>query len=89
MFQNLNRMFKHYFEWTTGPCMPKMAVLYLLLVSTIIATGMESSKVLCLFQALKIPNLKQCELSDSLKYYSIPAVYNVWSAKQSVRLQEA
>ena len=68
---------EHYFEWTTGPCVSKMAAFHLLLASTIIATGMESSKVLRLFQALKIPNLKQRKLSDILKYYSIPAVYNV------------
>ena len=80
---------EHYFEWTTGPCVSKMAAFHLLLASTIIATGMESSKVLRLFQALKIPNLKQRELSDVLKYYSIPAVYNVWNAEQSARLREA
>ena len=79
---------EHYFEWTSGPCVSKMAAFHLLLVSTIIATVMESSKVLRLFQALKIPNLKQCELSD-IKYYSIPAVYNVWSAEQPARLREA
>ena len=58
---------KHYFEWTTGPCVSKMAAFHLFLASTIIAAGMESSKVLRLFQALKIPNLKQRELSDILK----------------------
>ena len=66
-----------------------MAAFHLLLGSAILATGMESSKVLRLFQALKIPNLKQRELSNILKYYTIPAVYNVWNAEQSARLQEA
>ena len=80
---------EHYFEWTTGPCVSKMAAFHLLLGSAILATGMESSKVLRLFQALKIPNLKQRELSNILKYYTIPAVYNVWNAEQSARLQEA
>ncbi len=92
MIQNLHRVLshsQHYFEWATGPCVSKMAAFHLLLASSILATGMESSKVLRLFQVLKIPNLKQCELSNILKYYAIPAVYNVWNAEQSSRLREA
>jgi hypothetical protein len=80
---------QHYFEWATGPCVSKMAAFHLLLASSILATGMESSKVLRLFQALKIPNLKQRELSNILKYYAIPAIYNVWNAEQSSMLREA
>ena len=80
---------EHYFEWTIGPCVSKMAAFHLLLASAILTTGMESSKVLRLFQALKIPNLKQRELSNILKFYTIPAVYNVWNAEQSARLREA
>ena len=80
---------EHYFEWTSGPCVSKIAAFHLFLGSAILATGMESSKVLRLFQALKIPNLKQRELSNILKYYTIPAVYNVWNAEQSARSQEA
>ena len=79
----------HYFEWTTGPCVSRMPAFHLLLASGILATGMESSKVLRLFQALKIPNLKQRELSNILKLYTIPAVYHVWKAEQSARLREA
>ena len=79
---------QHYFGWATGPCMSKMAAFHLLLASSILATGMELLKVLCLFQALKIPNLKQRELSNILKYYAIPVVYNVWNAEQPSRLQE-
>ena len=79
---------EHYFEWTTGPCVSKMTAFHLLLGSAILATGMESSKVR-LFQALKLPKLKQRELSSILGYYTIPAVYNVWNAEQSARLQEA
>ena len=45
---------EHYFEWTTGPCIFKMAAFHLLLASGILATGMEASKVLRLFEALKI-----------------------------------
>ena len=48
----------------------------ILLGSAILGTGM-------------IPNLKQCELSNILKYYTILAVHNVWNAEQSARLQEA
>ena len=80
---------QHYFKWATGPCVFKVAAFHLLLVSSILATGMESSKVLCLFQALKIPNLKQRELSNILKYYAIPVVYNIWNAEQLSRLREA
>ena len=37
---------EHYFEWTTGPSMFKMLAFHLLLASGILATGMESAKVL-------------------------------------------
>ena len=66
-----------------------MPAFHLFLPSGILATGMESSKVIRLFQALKIPNLKQRELSNILKLYTIPAVYHVWKAEQSARLREA
>ena len=49
---------------------------------------MESSKVIRLFNALGIPNVKQRELSDILKNYTIPAVYKVWQEVQSANLQE-
>ena len=66
-----------------------MATFHLLLASGIHATGMEASKVLRLFEALKILNVKRRELSNILTCYTIPAVYNVWNAEQSARLQEA
>lgn len=78
----------HYFEWTTGPSLFKMPAFHLLLASGIIATGMESSKVLRLFKALNIPNVKRRELSYIQKNYAIPAVYEVWQAEQSARLRE-
>jgi hypothetical protein len=78
----------HYFEWTTGPSMFKMPAFHLLLASAIIATGTESSKVLRLFNALNIPNVKRRELSDIQKNYGIPAVYKVWQEEQSARLRE-
>ena len=65
-----------------------MPAFHLLLASGILATGMESSKVLRLFNALNIPNLQQRELSNILKYYVIPAVYEVWQEEQSARLRE-
>ena len=65
-----------------------MPAFHLLLASGILATGMESSKVLRLFNALNIPNLQQQELSNILKYYVIPTVYEVWQEEQSARLRE-
>ena len=79
---------EHYFEWTTGPSLFKMPAFHLLFASSILATGMESSKVIRLFNALGIPNVKQRELSDILKNYAIPAVYKVWQEVQSASLQE-
>jgi hypothetical protein len=79
---------EHYFEWTTGPSMFKMLAFHLLLASGILATGMESAKVLPLFNALNIPNVKRRQLSKILKNYVIPAVYKVWQVEQSARLRE-
>ena len=78
----------HYFEWSTGPLMNHMPVFHLLLATGILATGMESSKVLRLFSALNIPNLHQRELSNILKSYTIPAVYKIWQDEQSERMKE-
>ena len=79
---------EHYFEWTTGPSLFKMPAFHLLLASGILATGMESAKVLRLFSALNIPNVKQRELSNILKCYVIPAVYKLWQEEQSARVRE-
>lgn len=49
---------------------------------------MESSKVLRLFNALNIPNIKQRELSNLLKFYVVPAVYQVWKREQNKRIDE-
>jgi hypothetical protein len=65
-----------------------MPIFHLLLASGILATGMESAKVLRLFNSLKIPNVKRRELSNILKNYGIPAVYEVWQKEQSARLKE-
>ena len=65
-----------------------MPVFHLLLASGVFATGMESSKVLRLFAALKIPNVRQRELSNILKCYAIPSIYNVWQKEQVSRLDE-
>lgn len=78
----------HYFEWRTGPMVNRMPIFHLLLASGILATGMESAKVLRLFNSLKIPNVKRRELSNILKNYGIPAVYEVWQKEQSARLKE-
>ena len=79
---------EHYFDWTTGPSLFKMPAFHLLFASRILATGMESSKVIRLFNALGNPNVKQGELSDILKNYTIPAVYKVWQEAQSANLQK-
>lgn len=43
---------------------------------------LESSKVIRLFDALKIINIKQRGLSNILKSYVIPAVFQVWDREQ-------
>jgi hypothetical protein len=78
----------HHLEWMTGPTVNGMPVFHLLLASGVLATGMECSKVLRLFAALKIPNVKRRELSNIFKYYAIPTVYNVWQKEQLSRLNE-
>ena len=65
-----------------------MPAFHLLLASGILATGMESAKVLRLFNAFNIPNVKQRELSNILKCYVIPTVYKVWQEEQSARMRE-
>jgi hypothetical protein len=79
---------KHHFVWSTGPLINRMPVFHLLFATGILATGMESAKVLRFFDALKIPNLQQRELSKILKNYVIPAVYNTWHREQSERIKE-
>ena len=46
----------------TGPIMKTIPPFHLLLASGILATGMETSKVVRLFNALKIPNVQRREL---------------------------
>ncbi|CAB4021741.1 Hypothetical predicted protein [Paramuricea clavata] len=79
---------EHYFEWTTGPSLFKMPAFHLLLASGILVTGMESAKVLRLFNVLNIPNVKRQQLSKILKNYVVTAVYKVWQVEQSARLRE-
>ena len=63
-----------------------MPIFHLLFTSGILCTGMESSKLLRLFEALNIPNIKQRELSNIMKSYVIPAVYQVWQNEQKSKL---
>jgi hypothetical protein len=65
-----------------------MPTFHLLLASGILATGMETSKVLRLFDCLKIPNVKQRELSNIFKNYVIPGIYSVWRTEQNARMKE-
>lgn len=78
----------HYFEWATGPMMTRMPSFHLLLASGILAIGMETSKVVRLFNALKIPNVQRRELSNIIKNYVIPAIYDVWRKEQSPKLKD-
>ena len=78
----------HSFVWSTGPICNNLPVFNLLLASGILSTGLESTKVLRLFSALNIPNIKYRELSNLMKYYVIPAVYRVWGREQSSRLED-
>ena len=79
---------KHYFVWEIGSLVNRMPVFHLLIAAGILLTGMESVKVLRLFSSLKIPNVKQRQLSNILKNFAIPAVYNVWRKEQLARLIE-
>lgn len=76
----------HDFIWSTGPITNRMPIFHLLFASGILCTGMESSKLLRLFEALNIPNIKQRELSNIMKSYVIPAVYSVWQKEQKSKL---
>ena len=78
----------HYFEWATGPIMTKMPSFHLLLASRILARGMETSKVVRLFNALKIPNVQRRGLPDIIKNYVTPAIYDVWKKGQSTKLKD-
>ena len=78
---------EHYFEWKTGPSLSKMLSFRLMFASSILATGIKSSKSYSTI-ALGIRNLKQRELSNIVKNYTIPAVYKVWQEVQSTNLQE-
>ena len=74
--------------WVSGPTLHGMPVFHLLLAIGVLATGIEASKVLRLFTALKILNVKQREFSSIFKYHVIPTVYDVWQKEQSSRLRE-
>lgn len=63
-----------------------MPIFHLFFASGILCNGLESSKVLRLFESLKIVNIRQRELSNILKSYVIPAVFQVWKREQRSRL---
>ena len=44
--------------------------------------------MLRLFAALKIPNIRQRELSNIFKYHAIPSIYYVWQKGQVSRQNE-
>ena len=70
--------------WVSGLTIHGMPVFHLLLATGVLATGMEASKVLRLFTALKIPNVKQREFSSIFKNHVIPTVYDVWQKEQII-----
>lgn len=79
---------RHDYTWSTGPTINKMPAFHLLLAAGIVCTGLESSKVLRLFEALKLPIMKQRELSNLLKKYVIPSIYKVWGKEQGKIIDE-
>ena len=72
----------HDFTWSTGPMINRLPTFHLLFAAGILSTGLESSKVIRLFDALKIINIKQRGLSNILKSYVIPAVFQIWDREQ-------
>ena len=74
------------FIWSTGPVLKRMPVFHLLFASGILCNGLESTKVLRLFDSLNIINLYQRELATILKLYTIPAVFQVWHKEQKSRI---
>ena len=77
----------HDFTWSTGPMINRLpANFHLLFAAGILSTGLESSKVIRMFDALKIINIKKRGLSNILKSYVIPAVFHVWDREQKSNL---
>ena len=77
----------HDFTWSTGPILNHMPVFHLLFASGILCNGLETSKVLRLFDSLKIINLHQREFSNILKVYAILAVFQIWQKEQKARIE--
>lgn len=76
----------HDFTWSTGPMINRLPAFHLLFAAGILSTGLESSKVIRMFDALKIINIKKRGLSNILKSYVIPAVFQVWEREQKSNL---
>ena len=76
----------HDFTWSTGPMINRLPAFHLLFAAGILSTGLESSKVIRMFDALKIINIKKRGLSNILKSYVIPAVFHVWDREQKSNL---
>ena len=72
----------HNFIWSTGPMINRLPAFHLLLAAGILSTGLESSKVIRMFDVLNIMNIGQRGLSNVLKCYVIQAVFQVWDREQ-------
>lgn len=79
---------KHNITWSTGPLLNRLPSFNLLMASTILSTGMESSKTIRFLESLNILCLKRRELSNIQSAYVIPAVVNVWKKEQHKLLNE-
>lgn len=73
---------EHNFSWTTGPLFNRLPILNLMITSSIVCTGMESSKTLRFMESLNILCIKRREFSNLQSAYVIPAVFNVWKKEQ-------
>jgi hypothetical protein len=76
----------HDFTWSTGPMINRLPAFHLLFAAGILSTGLESSKVIRLFDSLKIINIKKRGLSNVLKSYVIPATFQVWDRERKTNL---
>lgn len=78
----------HSFHWSTGPLHNRLPVFHLLITAGILASGLESGKVLRLFDSLQIKCITRREFSTLQSVYAIPAVFNVWDRERNLLLRQ-
>ena len=79
----------HAFVWSTGPLHNRLPLFHLMITSGILSSGLESAKVLRLFDSLNIPCIKRREFTDLQLAYVIPTVVNVWNREKTSLVQES